>query len=77
MQGRNLSPRLTCEACLAADISIINLLLGKLQNGPARHAKLIKNANQAFKEKSALVDAASQTVEGTRDEVGDILVEVL
>jgi hypothetical protein len=35
---------------MVAGISIINLLLEKLYNGPARQADIIKKANQAFKE---------------------------
>lgn len=34
---------------MVAGISIINLLLEKLYNGPARHADVIKKANQAFR----------------------------
>lgn len=34
---------------MVAGIAIINLLLEKLYNGPARHAEVIKKANQAFK----------------------------
>lgn len=34
---------------MVAGISIVNLLLEKLYNGPARHADVIKKANQAFK----------------------------
>lgn len=35
---------------MVAGISIINLLLEKLYNGPARQADVIKKANQAFKQ---------------------------
>lgn len=35
---------------MVAGISIINLLLEKLYNGPARQADVMKKANQAFKE---------------------------
>lgn len=34
---------------MVAAISVINLLLEKLYNGPARHADVIKKANKAFK----------------------------
>ncbi|WP_260687494.1 hypothetical protein [Rhizobium laguerreae] len=35
---------------MVAGISIINLLLEKLYNAPARQADVIKKANQAFKQ---------------------------
>jgi ferredoxin len=44
---------------MVAGIGIVNLLLEKLYNRPARHAEVIKKANQAFKEESALPDASS------------------